>query len=221
MVCSIYNLNNAVGRIFVTVSMVILFYFVHVNTVWSTNWIKIVVLGDSLTAGYGLKKREAFPVKLETSLRKNGYLVQVINAGVSGDTSAGGTSRLAWALTDNPQIVILELGANDGLRGLDPKETKANLDAILKKLKERSIVVLLAGMLAPPNLGKKYVTEFNQIYPDLAKKHNVALYDFFLEGVANNPSLNQIDGIHPNSSGVNKIVDRILPTITALIDKIK
>ena len=135
--------------------------------------------------------------------------------------TAGGKTRLAWALSDKPQVVILELGANDGLRGLDPRETKANLDTILKKLKERGVIVLLAGMLAPPNLGKEYVKEFNQIYPDLAKKHGVSLYDFFLEGVANDPSLNQADGIHPNPSGVNEIVDRILPTVMSLIDTIK
>ena len=221
MVCSNYNLTKCVGRVFIIVPIVILYFLTQVDTVWSADRIKIVVLGNSLTAGYGLKKTDAFPVKLEIALGRKGNFVRVINAGVSGDTTAGGKSRLAWALSDNPQIVILELGANDGLRGLDPIETRRNLDIILTKLKERGVVVLLAGMLAPPNLGKDYVREFNQIYPDLAKKHGVTLYEFFLEGVANEPSLNQADGIHPNPLGVNEIVDRILPTVKALIDKIK
>ena len=220
MVCSNYKINKCLGRIFLIVPIVILYYLTQVDTAWSANRIKIVVLGDSLTAGYGLNKKEAFPVKLEIALRNKGYFVRVINAGVSGDTTAGGKTRLAWALSDNPQIVVLELGANDGLRGLDPRETRTNLDKILTKLKERGIVVLLAGMLAPPNLGKEYVKEFNQIYPDLAKKHGVSLYGFFLEGVANDPSLNQADGIHPNPSGVNEIVERILPAVSVLIDKI-
>lgn len=221
MVCSNYNLNKRLSRFFLIVPIVILYFLTQVDTVWSANRIKIVVLGDSLTAGYGLKKTDAFPVKLEIALGNKGYFVKVINAGVSGDTTAGGKTRLAWALSDKPQVVILELGANDGLRGLDPRETRANLDTILKKLKERGVLVLLAGMLAPPNLGKEYVEEFNQIYPDLAKKHGISLYNFFLEGVANDPSLNQADGIHPNPSGVNEIVDRILPTVTSLIDTIK
>ena len=220
MVCRNYKINKCLGRILLIVPIVILSYLTQVDTVWSANRIKIVVLGDSLTAGYGLNKKQTFPVKLEIALGNKGYFVRVINAGVSGDTTAGGKTRLAWALSDNPQIVVLELGANDGLRGLDPRETRTNLDKILTKLKERGIVVLLTGMLAPPNLGKEYVKEFNQIYPDLAKKHGVSLYGFFLEGVANDPSLNQADGIHPNPSGVDEIVDRILPVVAALIDKI-
>jgi len=221
MVCSNYNLTKCLGRLFIIVPIVILYCLTLGDTVWSADRIKIVVLGNSLTAGYGLKKTDAFPVKLEIALGSKGYFVRVINAGVSGDTTAGGKSRLAWALSDNPQIVILELGANDGLRGLDPTETRTNLDTILIKLKERGVIVLLAGMLAPPNLGNEYVKEFNQIYPDLAKKHGISLYRFFLEGVANDPSLNQADGIHPNPLGVDEIVHRILPAVTALIDTIK
>ena len=177
-----------------------------------------MVLGDSLTAGYGLKKQDAFPFKLAAALKLSGRSVQIINAGVSGDTSAGGRSRLSWALTDNPQLVIIELGANDGLRGLDPSETKANLNAILNNLKKRKIKVLLTGMLAPPNLGKEYGREFGQIFPELAKTHAVAFYKFFLEGVANYPHLNQMDGIHPNPEGVDEIVRRILPIVKSLID---
>ena len=190
------------------------------DTVYSADRIKVVVLGDSLTAGYGLKKQDAFPFKLATALNSSGHSIQVINAGVSGDTSAGGRSRLSWALTDNPQLVIIELGANDGLRGLDPSETKANLNAVLNDLKKRKIKVLLTGMLAPPNLAREYGREFGQIFPELAKTHAVAFYKFFLEGVANHPHLNQKDGIHPNPEGVDEIVRRILPIVKSLIDTV-
>ncbi len=183
--------------------------------------VKILVLGDSLSAGYGLAKPDAFPVVLETALKKAGHSVTLINAGVSGDTTAGGRARLAWALTDKPAVVILELGANDGLRGLEPSETRSNLDAILSELGKRDITVLLAGMLAPPNLGKEYGVEFNSLFPALARKHNAVFYHFFLDGVAGEPHLNQQDGIHPNRAGVDEIVHRILPRVMAALNRIR
>jgi len=187
------------------------------GTADSADPVKILVLGDSLSAGYGLPKPDAFPVVLEAALKKQGHQVSVINAGVSGDTTAGGRARLGWALADKPSVVILELGANDGLRGLEPTETKANLDAILTELGKKNITVLLTGMFAPPNLGKEYGKEFNALFPALAKKHKTAFYTFFLEGVASEPHLNQKDGIHPNRAGVDEIVRRILPSVTSVL----
>lgn len=178
---------------------------------------RLLVLGDSLTAGYGLPRAQAFPARLEAALKAAGRKVEVIDAGVSGDTTAGGLARLDWALTPSPDAAIVELGANDGLRGLDPKLTYANLDAILARLKERRIKVLLAGMLAPPNLGRDYGDEFNGVFPRLAERHSVALYPFFLEGVAAEPSLNQADGLHPNAEGVEVVVRRILPEVLKLL----
>lgn len=173
----------------------------------------ILALGDSLTAGYGLAAQDGFASRLEAALRAQGAAVRVINAGVSGDTSAGGLSRLDWLMSEKPDLVIVELGANDGLRGLDPADTRRNLDAILTRTKKGAARVLLAGMLAPPNLGREYVDAFNEIFPQLAKQHKVPLYPFFLEGVAARPDLNLSDGLHPNEKGVKVIVDRILPYV--------
>ena len=173
----------------------------------------IVVLGDSLTAGFGLEEAASFPRQLEAALAAEGVLARVINAGVSGDTSAGGRARLDWALGDAPDLVIVELGANDGLRGLDPEGTFANLDDILTRLGEKGIKVLLTGMLAPPNLGREYGEAFNNMYPRLAAKHDVVFYPFFLEGVAAQRELNQADGLHPNRQGVVVIVENILPFV--------
>lgn len=180
--------------------------------------VKILALGDSLTAGYGLPEADAFTTRLQQALKDKGYDVQVINAGVSGDTTAGGRARLDWALGDQPDVAVVELGANDGLRGLDPASTRENLDAILTVMKERGVPTLLAGMYAPRNLGREYGDRFNAIYPELAAKHDVPLYPFFLEGVALDPKLNQEDGMHPNAKGVAIVVDGILPHLTALID---
>jgi len=180
--------------------------------------VRLMAYGDSLTHGYGLSPGETFPEQLEAALREKGLDVQVINAGNSGDTTAGGLARLDWALADDPDAVILELGANDGLRGLDPAATYDNLDAILAKLTAQDLPVLLAGMLAPPNLGREYGEEFNQIYPRLAKKYDLPLYAFFLDGVAMEPGLNQADGIHPNADGVAEIVARILPHVVRLLE---
>lgn len=173
----------------------------------------ILALGDSLTAGYGLAAQDGFTARLESALRGRGISARVINAGVSGDTSAGGLSRLDWLMSDRPDLVIVELGANDGLRGLDPAETRRNLDAILTRTHTGDTRVLLAGMLAPPNLGREYSDAFNEIFPQMAKKHKVPLYPFFLEGVAARPDLNLSDGLHPNEKGIKVIVDRILPYV--------
>lgn len=179
----------------------------------------ILAVGDSLTAGLGLAAGDAFPARLEWALAREGIAAKVVNAGVSGDTTAGGRARLAWSLASQPAIdaVILELGANDGLRGLDPAASRANLAAILTDLKARGVAVLLAGMLAPPNLGPEYGAEFNAIYPSLAAEFGVALYPFFLDGVAADPALNQADGIHPNAAGVDVIVRRMMPFVKKLI----
>jgi acyl-CoA thioesterase-1 len=183
--------------------------------------LRILAFGDSLTAGYGLRDGESFPARLQAALADKGIAAQVINGGVSGDTSAGGLARLDWALADDPDIVIVELGANDGLRGLDPAKTRENLDGILKRLADEKRAVLLAGMLAPPNLGADYGTSFNSIYPSLAAKYGVRLYPFFLDGVAADPALNQADGIHPTAAGVDIIVARILPDVQAVIDGLR
>ena len=173
----------------------------------------IVALGDSLTAGFGLPAEDGFTTRLEAALRAAGVDARVVNAGVSGDTSAGGRSRLDWVLADAPDLVIVELGGNDALRGLDPAMTYANLDDILARMRARGIDVLLAGMLAPPNLGRDYGDAFSAIFPRLAAKHGVALYPFFLDGVAAVSDLNQPDGIHPNAEGVEVIVDAIIPHV--------
>lgn len=179
--------------------------------------LRLLALGDSLTAGYGLAAAEAFPEKLEKALKAAGYDVHVINAGVSGDTTADGLARLDWALADKPGYAIVELGANDALRGLDPAQAYANLDAILSRLEERKIKVLLAGMYAPPNLGQDYDRAFDAIYPRLQDKHGVPLYPFFLDGVALHRELVQGDGLHPTPAGVEVIVGRILPEVERLL----
>jgi len=173
----------------------------------------VVAFGDSLSAGYGLSEADAFPAQLEGALAALGVTATVVNAGVSGDTTAGGLARLDWTLPEAADLVIVELGSNDGLRGLDPEKTGANLDAILTRLDERGFTALLAGMLAPPNLGPEYGATFNAIYPALAEKHDVVLYPFFLDGVAAVPALNQADGIHPNVDGVAIIVERLAPYV--------
>ncbi len=181
--------------------------------------IRLLAFGDSLTHGYGLPMESTFPAQLEASLRDRGYAVQVINGGNSGDTTAAGLARLDWALADDPDAVILALGANDALRGLDPVEARANLDRILQRLGERDLPVLLAGMRAPRNLGPEYWQTFDAIFPALAQKHNIPLYPFFLDGVALNPQLTQADGIHPNERGVAEIVARILPDVVRLLER--
>ena len=182
--------------------------------------IKMVVLGDSLSAGLGLSASAAFPARLKESLKINGIEVDMINAGVSGDTSSGGRDRLDWSVPQGTDAVILELGANDALRGTDPKVTRAALTDILARLKARKVAVLLCGMLAPPNYGSDYSARFNAIYADLAKSFGVPLYPFFLEGVAADARLNQADGLHPTAEGVDVIVKNILPTVEAFLGAI-
>lgn len=182
--------------------------------------VKIVAFGDSLTAGYGLPDDYSFPARLEKALREKGVSVSVVNAGISGDTSAGGLSRVDWTLENKPDIVILELGANDALRGLDPGEMKKNLDAIITKFQQNNVVVLLTGMKAPMNLGFVYMKKFDSTFEDLADKHDIALYPFFLEGVAGRLDMNQDDGMHPNSKGVDEIVKRIIPHLLPLVCEI-
>jgi acyl-CoA thioesterase-1 len=180
--------------------------------------LEIVAFGDSLVHGYGLPEGEPFPAQLEAALHARGYdAVEVVNAGSSGDTSDSGRSRLSWVLSDSADAAIVVLGANDALRGIDPAVTRKNLDAILAALQEKGIATLLAGMKAPRNMGQDYVAEFDAIYPELAEKHGVLLYPFFLQGVAQDPDLNQSDGIHPNAEGVAVIVENILPKVESLI----
>jgi len=184
--------------------------------------LRIVAFGDSLTAGFELPPSAAFPMQLEKALHERGHKkVTVGNAGVSGDTTSGGLQRLDWAVPEGTDAVILELGANDALRGVSPATARSNLDEILARLGKRNIPVLLAGMRSPQNWGKDYVDGFVSIYPDLAKKHAALLYPFFMAGVAMQPKLNLADGLHPNREGVAKIVEQILPDVEALIERVK
>ena len=182
--------------------------------------IKLAVLGDSLTAGYGLPAAAAFPARLEKALRDKGLKVDVLNAGVSGDTTSGGRDRLDWSIPDGTDAVIVELGANDAMRGLDPKISKAALEDIIKRLQARKIAVMLAGMYAPRNFGADYAARFDPIYAELAKAYDVPLYPFFLDGVAAEAKLNLQDGIHPTAEGVDVIVARILPSVESFLSKV-
>ena len=183
--------------------------------------VKIVAFGDSLTAGLGLPADAAFPARLQRALARKGIAAEVVNAGVSGDTTADGLARIDWSVTEDADAVILELGANDALRGLDPAQTRGNLEAILRRLAARRLPVLLAGMRAPPNLGADYVRAFDGIYPALAAAHEVVFYSFFLDGVAAERGLNQGDGIHPTAAGVDVIVAKILPQVEELIARVR
>jgi acyl-CoA thioesterase-1 len=172
-------------------------------------------------AGYNLDSAEGFPARLQAALVEKGYQVEITDAGVSGDTTSGGLARLDWSIPEGVDGVILELGANDALRGLPPETTRENLDAMITRLKERGIAVLLAGMLAPPNMGADYETKFNTIYPDLAKQHDLVFYPFFLDGVTGNPSLLLSDGMHPNANGINRMVEGILPYAETFLTELK
>ncbi len=183
--------------------------------------IRVVAFGDSLTAGYRLQANAAFPSQLHRALAGEGYDVEVINAGVSGDTTAAGLERFDWAIPDNTDAVILELGANDALRGIDPAVARRNLDTILQRLRARNIEVLIAGMKAPRNFGQDYVARFDAIFPDLAQAHGALLYPFFLDGVALQQDLILDDGLHPNTKGVAAIVRRITPAVEELIARVK
>jgi acyl-CoA thioesterase-1 len=183
--------------------------------------VRILAFGDSLTAGYGLPEGETLTTQLQQALNKMGRPALVINGGVSGDTTADGLTRIDWALADKPQIMILALGANDMLRGIDPKSTRANLEGIIEKAEDAGVEVVLAGMLAPPNLGTEYKTAFDAIYPELAKAHNLVFMPFLLQDVAQISDLNQGDGIHPNGNGVAIMVRNLLPYVTQAIDKLE
>lgn len=179
----------------------------------------IVAFGDSLTAGYRLPPTKSFPAQLETALKAKGHHIRVLNAGVSGDTASGGLARLDWAIPEGADAVIVELGANDALRAIDPAATKAALDAILARLKAKRIDILLTGIEAPRGLGGPYTKAFSAIFPALAKKHGALLYPFFLQNIALKPDLNLADGLHPNANGVAVIVESILPSVEALIER--
>ena len=214
-------LNSRAAKVFnrtLFLALIVGVYFVVGVGAANANEKVVLALGDSLTAGFGLTTSSGFVVQLETRLILSGVNARVIDGGVSGDTSAGGLARLDWLFVDTPDLVIVELGANDGLRGLDPTATMANLEAIVLRVKERGAKVLLSGMQAPPNMGEEYAREFNSIYEALARKYKIVLFPFFLEGVAAQPHLNQIDGIHPNADGVKLIVEKILPFVTALLE---
>lgn len=180
--------------------------------------IRLVGFGDSLMAGYELAPEEAFPARLEKLLRGKGYDVTIANAGVSGDTTADGLARIDWSIPEGTQGVILELGANDALRGLSPQESRDNLDAMIMRLKERKIAVLLVGIPAPPNMGADYEQQFNPIYADLARKHGLTLYPFFLDGVAFQPGLQLKDGMHPNGDGTKAMAEKFLPVAEAFVN---
>jgi acyl-CoA thioesterase-1 len=183
--------------------------------------LRLLAFGDSLIHGYGLPAGQTFPEQLEAVLEARGFAVEVINAGNSGDTTASGRSRIDWALAGKPDLVLVAIGGNDGLRGIDPAATFENLDAILARLAASGLPVLLAGMLAPRNLGADYVADFDAIFPRLAEKHGIAFYPFFLDGVVMDPALNQADGIHPNAAGVRVIAERIAPRLGAMIEALR
>jgi acyl-CoA thioesterase I len=186
----------------------------------SSRALKVVALGDSLTAGYGVGQADAFPVVLEKALQEKGLDVTIDNAGVSGDTTQGGADRLDWSVSDDTDAVLLELGANDALRGIDPAITRRNLETMLAKLKQRGIPVMLLGMRAPRNFGESYAAAFDDIFPALAKQYDVPLYPFFLDGVATDRALNQGDGIHPNPQGVRTIVARMSPAVEQFLRRL-
>lgn len=182
--------------------------------------VTIMALGDSLTAGFGLAPGEGFPAQLETALQEAGYDVAVLDAGVSGDTTSGGLARLDWALTPETDAVIVQLGGNDALRGIDPSVTEQSLEGILTNLQDRELPTLLAGMLAPPNMGAAYGERFNLVFARLAERYGTVYYPFFLDGVAAQPDLNLPDGIHPTAEGIGLIVERILPYVEDLISRV-
>lgn len=184
------------------------------------NPIVLAIYGDSLSAGFGVMEHQAFPARLESALRARGHAVRIVNASVSGDTTAAGLARFDWSFPKGAQGVVLELGANDAMRGLRPDTTRANLDALLTRIKEKGAEPLLAGMLAPRNMGVEFTAKFDRIYPDLAKKHDVLLYPFFLFDVAGKRDLNLADGLHPNPAGIEKIVAQMVPLVEQLLGRI-
>lgn len=209
------------------VAAVLVLIFVHLAVIgglaaprsaFASESVKITMLGDSLTAGYGLSGSEAFPSKLEAALRAAGHSVSITNAGVSGDTTTQALARLDWALSDNPDAVFVQLGGNDALRGQDPALARKNMKSIVEKLQAKNIKVMMFGMLAPPNMGEDYARDFNSIFPDVAKQYDVPLYPFFLDGAITNADLMQADAIHPNTKGVDVIVERAMPSVVEFLE---
>lgn len=199
-------------------------FFFALGVLGSAGWaksLKLVVFGDSLTAGYQLAPGEAFPDQLELALKEKGYQVEVTNASVSGDTTSGGLSRLDWSVGSDADAVIVELGANDMLRGLPPETTKSNISQIVRRLKEKGADVLLTGMMAQRNLGEAYAAQFDGLFKGVADEEGVLFYPFFLKGIALQPDLNQADGMHPNAKGVSVLVDNMLPIVETLLDQAK
>ncbi|MBM3622454.1 MAG: arylesterase [Alphaproteobacteria bacterium] len=203
------------------VTFVLLLGIITLPSTTHAKTLRIAMLGDSITAGYGLKPQEALPVKLEAALKAAGRDIAVVNHGVSGDTTAGGLARVDWMMGDKPRLVLVALGANDALRGTDPAETERNLDAIIARLKAEGAAVMLFGMAAPRNYGPEYTKAFDGLYPRLAEKHKIPLYPFLLDGVAMERELNQPDGIHPNIKGVDVLVTRIAPAVLKALDALK
>ena len=195
-------------------------FFMIYAPLQAADQVVLVTYGDSLSAGYGLSEQDAFPAQLEKTLRARGHNVRIVNASVSGDTTAAGLARFDWSFPDGAQGVILELGANDALRGLPPEKTRSNLDQLITRIKAKGAEPLLAGMLAPRNLDAKFTQAFDSIYPDLAEKHGILLYPFFLYDVAGKKKLNLPDGLHPNPAGVKKIVEQIVPRVEDLLSRI-
>ncbi len=224
MIVSIWDCNAQMKPLFYYILASLAFISLSVSGAYAqTNACegkKLVVFGDSLVAGYGLQPGAAFPEQLNKQLEAKGLKLEIINAGVSGDTTSSGLTRVDWSIGESTDAVILELGANDALRGISPEVTEKNLDAMITKLKEKNVEVLLAGMMAPPNMGVAYGKAFNDIYAKLADKHEIALYPFFLDGVVADPKLNQADGIHPTKEGISVIVEKIMPSVQNLINKI-
>jgi acyl-CoA thioesterase-1 len=212
-----YGRREAIRKLFAGIGMLPLL----AATPAAAREIRVMILGDSITAAYGLARGQGLPARLEAALRERGREVRVIDAGVSGDTTAGGRARLAWALADRPDAVIVALGGNDGLRGIEPRASAANLTAILDALRARNLPVLLAGMLAPPNLGAEYGREFAASFTTLAQaRPEVVFYPFLLDGVAGDPAMNQPDRIHPNEAGVAELVRRMLPSVESLLARV-
>lgn len=220
LLCLIFqsSAETSVHRLFYFVGWAVVFWGIHAAQAAD---LRLVVLGDSLSAGYQLAPDDGFPEQLQKALTAKGHSVEVVNAGVSGDTSSGGLSRLDWSVGEGADAVIVELGANDALRGIPPDFTRKNISDIVARLKAKGAEVLIAGMLAPRNLGPDYASEFDPIYRDVAEEYGALLYPFFLEGVALNPDLNLSDGMHPNAAGVAVIVENILPKVEELLAKAK
>lgn len=209
------------ARTFVAAAAAVLAFVLMIAAPASAKTLRLVALGDSLTAGYQLPPQDAFPVALERALKAKGWDVTVANAGVSGDTAAQGAARVDWSVPDGTDGVILELGANDALRGLPPEGTRDSLDKIVARLQARKIPVLIAGMYAPRSLGAAYYEQFDAIYPDLARRYGAELYPFFLDGVAGEAKLNLQDGMHPSAEGIRIIVERILPSVESFLRRIQ